>query len=176
MSKKTKYILATVIGIVLSIITHIIPMYLSVPKYIYLNIAGTVLIGIVFGPLAGGIYAGLLHIVLNNIGMGMGPQISVLISHAIQGFLLVFSLSKFKSTFKIVTIPIFMALISQPINIIIFSILNNNLLEKLRNLPTDYLYFLNNNLLDSVLMYFVSIVLATIIIKILHIKEGFVYE
>lgn len=171
MNKKIKYLLIVSIAIVLSVITHIIPMFLSVPKYIYLNIAGTAMIALVFGPLGGGIYAGLLHVLFNNIGMGMGTQIPVLITQVIQGLLLGFTLRYLKTNFKIIIIPVFMALISLPINTIIYSIFNSNLVEKLKSLPFNYLYYVKNNLVDNILMYFVSIVVSIIIIKILHIKE-----
>lgn len=172
MNKKIKYLLTVSIAIVLSVITHIIPMFLSVPKYIYLNIAGTAMIALVFGPLGGGIYAGLLHLLLNNIGMGMGTQIPVLITQVIQGLLLGFTLKYLKTNFKIIIIPVFMALISLPINTIIYSVFNSNLVEKLKNLPFNYLYYVKNNLVDNILMYFISIVVSIIIIKILHLRES----
>ncbi len=172
MNKNIKYLLVIIIGIVLSVVTHIIPIFLSVPKYIYLNIAGTVLISLVFGPLGGGIYAGLLHILFNNIGMGMGTQMPVLTIQVIQGILLAITLRYIKTNLKIIIIPLFMALISLPINTIIYSIFNCDLVENSRNLPANYLYYLKNNFVDNILMYFLSVVVSVIIVKILNIKES----
>ena len=172
MNKKVKYGLAILVALFLSGITHIIPMFLSVPKYVYLNIAGTVLISLLFGPLGAGLYAGLLHLVINNIGMGMGTQLPVVISQMLQAVLLAYLLKASKTKFKIIIVPMFMALISLPINTFVYSIFNNNILEKLRELPRNYLFFLKNGLVDSLLMYILSIVVAIIVIKILHIKES----
>lgn len=171
MKNKKVRVIALVLAVLLSGLTHVLPMFLAVPKYIYLNIAGTLVVALSFGPLSGAVYAGLVHLVLNNIGMGMGIQPAVALSQMIQALLLGLLLRKRGKGSRLVLPALIMSLSGLAINSLVYGIFNNSLGERLRELPGAYIYFLQNNFLDSLFTYLLSIGLALGLVKILHIKE-----
>jgi hypothetical protein len=159
---KRRYILATLfISIVLSIATHIAPMFLGLPKWIYVNIAGTFLISYAFGSIAGVVYACLLNIVLNNIGMGSGVIIYVLLTQMVEaGLIGLLNMKGSRGVFDIVLISVILSIVIKPISIVFYSIFNGEFDEFVPMFISIYLKYLKMDVFSNLVTYLISGIIA----------------
>ena len=79
-----RIVLVVLLSMVMSGITAILPIYFAVPKVIYANSVPTILVSMSLGPLAGAAYTILVSVVLNNIGIGSGTIIYVLLFQILE--------------------------------------------------------------------------------------------
>ena len=163
------YVLAVVVAGIISGITAVIPMYMAVPKIIYANSVPTFLVGMTIGPVGGAIYAILISLVLNNIGMGSGTIIYVLlfqifeviiialIWHEKKWNLIRYSLTVIGATFLL-----------KPFSYLLYYIFNKNLLGE-RNcisyIKDMYGYYLQNSWRDTILLYATEVLAAYVIMR-----------
>lgn len=82
--KAIRYSLVFFIAIVISGITAILPIYISVPRFIYANSVPTFLMTMSLGPISGMAYAAIISLVINNLGMGSGPVIYILMFQILE--------------------------------------------------------------------------------------------
>ena len=79
-----RIVLVVLLSMVMSGITAILPIYFAVPRVIYANSVPTILVSMSLGPLAGAAYTILVSVVLNNIGIGSGTIIYVLLFQILE--------------------------------------------------------------------------------------------
>ena len=83
-----KGILSLIIAAVITALTAIIPIVASVGKAVYANNVAVIFIGMELGPAAGIVYTILSSFILNNIGMGSGVLLYVLLFQIVEAGLL----------------------------------------------------------------------------------------
>ena len=71
-------------AVVLSAATAYLPMYFAVPRFLYANFIPSALMAVVCGPVSGAVYAFLISLILNNIGMGSGAMLNTLLIQAAE--------------------------------------------------------------------------------------------
>lgn len=145
----------------LSVGTNIAPIFFSLPKWIYLNIVGTFLMSYSFGPIIGVIYAGLLNLVLNSIGMGSGVIIYVLLTQIVEAGLI--GLLKIKSMNKIANILLIgfvLSIVIKPVSIVFYSVFNGEMDGFINNLLYMYLQYLRTFFISNLVTYLISSITA----------------
>lgn len=154
----------------------ILPMYTSAPIFISSNIIPTAVISAILGPIAGSIYAALVSIILNNIGMGSGTIIYTLIFQILEAFLIGLTWYKgsnsiLKNIIKYIISVIVFTFIVKPLSFAIFYIFNKDFVGGLsffEYFSNAYTSFIQNNLTNTMLMYRFSFLILLIIMYIVN--------
>lgn len=166
---KIKYILMIFfISLSLSVLTHVTPIFLPLPKWILLNIAGTFLLSYALGPIYGALYAGALNIVISSMGMGSGVVIYVLLTQMIEaGLIGILKMKKIKESFNVIMIGFILSLFMKPIGIALYAIFNGEVAWFMDNIINTYTTYLKTDFTMSLMTYLISAILGYSIYKVI---------
>lgn len=175
MLQNKKKLIIIMIAIILLVITFIIPIYYSVPRYIYQNISANVLISMSFGPIFGAVFAILSSYILNNVGMGGGVILYVLLTKVIECILIgLINLKKSFTLLKVATTSIALTVLIRPISSCIYYFFNPYAVKNtsIIDFLMDQLnYLINQELLTVFTTYLISCLIAYLIIKLLNFNK-----
>lgn len=164
-----KYVLIVIIAGVISGVTAMLPMYAAVPKVIYANSVPTFLVGMSTGPVGGAIYAILISLVLNNIGMGSGTVIYVLLFQILEVVViaLIWHGEKLHFVRYILTVAGATFLL-KPFSYFFYYIFNKDMLggrSCISYMKEMYANYLQTGWKDTILLYATGIFVAYVIMR-----------
>ena len=180
--KRGQIITILLISIILSVSTHILPIFLQPPKWILLNIAGMFLVSYALGPVYGIMYAGVLNAVLSSIGMGSGIVIYALVTQMIEaGLIGVLRFKRIKGFLNVTLISFVLSVVIKPIGIFMYSIFNGEVSSIITNIINIYISYLKTEFIVGFITYLMSGVLAYVVYSainkiILKRKGANIYE
>lgn len=175
MLQKKRILYIITIAIILLITTSIIPIYFSVPRYISQSISANALVSMSLGPIFGSIFAIISSYILNNVGMGGGVILYVLLTKVAECILIgLINLKKNLTLLRVVFISLALTVLIRPISLCLYYLLNIYSFEN-----TTIIYYLKNQLnylvkeeLPMVFTtYLVSCLIAYLIIKLLKFNK-----
>ncbi|MCT4596041.1 MAG: hypothetical protein N4A57_17475 [Anaeromicrobium sp.] len=159
---RKKYIAAILfISVTLSVATNIAPIFFSLPKWIYLNIVGTFLISYSFGPIIGGIYAGLLNLGLNSVGMGSGIIIYVLLTQIVEaGLIGLLRIKRMQGVLNTLLIGFLLSIVIKPVSITFYNVFNGEMDGFMNNLSSMYFQYYKTGFTSNLVTYLISAITA----------------
>lgn len=165
-----KGIAAVLLAAVITGVTAILPMVAAVGKVIYANNVAVVFISMEFGPLGGILYTVLSSFILNNMGMGSGVLIYVLLFQIAEAGIL--GLIWHKRSIHIVRYALTVAgctFLLKPLSYVLFYIFNSSILDTtfITYVRDNYLLYLQTGWKDTMLIYGTGILAAYLLKMVL---------
>ena len=166
-----KGILSLIIAAVITALTAIIPIVASVGKAVYANNVAVIFIGMELGPATGIVYTILSSFILNNIGMGSGVLLYVLLFQIVEAGLLGLLWHKKRMQMgRYLLTVIGGTFLLKPLSYMLFYIFNSSILGDmtfLEYMKSNYLLYLQNGWTDTLIIYATGIIIAYILQYIL---------
>ncbi len=171
-----EYTTIFVLAVIISVTTAILPMLASVPKVVYANSIPTFLISMSIGPLFGSLYAIAISLVLNNIGMGSGTLLYVLLFQILEAIVIgsIWHKKKFHIARYLITV-IGATFILKPFSYVFYYLFNQQIVGSKGFL--GYLFemmgsYISKGWIDAFALYATGILVSYVIIEFVFYCSG----
>lgn len=122
-----------------------------------------------FGSIFGMIYAGLLNLILNSVGMGSGVIIYVLLTQMFEaGLIGLLKIKKIEDILNIFLISLILSLIVKPTSFIFYNVFGGEINNFFYNLSKMYITYLKTGFVSNLITYIISGTIAHTIYKIVN--------
>lgn len=165
--------LVFLVAIVISGITAILPIYFSVPRIVYANSVPTFLMTLTLGPISGMVYAAIISLVINNVGMGSGPVIYTLLFQILEAAIIgTIWIKKERFILRYIITVCCLTFLIKPFSYLLYYLFNyDSLRDRSIFLYIFEMYkeYLTTGWMDTILLYATGILAAYLIMRGINI-------
>lgn len=164
-----------IIGTILYCVTISLPVFTSLPNYIFANITGTAMVSIGLGPIYGAIFVAVTSLIWNFFSKSSVIIITSVFIKLLEAIIIGLMLNNKKSIGKLLTTIATLSLVIKPISFALTFMTNKEYFVGItffNYFKDSFIQFLNSGMLTTILTYSISCIVPYIIILLLDKKTN----